>query len=148
MILGIVGNPPSRSESRELETAILDLEHALFAFERSYDAEVADDIARAKQRLTALRDQVRAGVHTNPGRQQAGGMKMSGHVQAIIYTHEDDNQFYCHGFGDAEIRLTTRGQSLHIDGLKDRTNVEMLAMSNGSICIIGRSGQRLWEDIH
>lgn len=146
MILGIVGNPP-RSESRELEAAILDLEQALFSWSKGYDVEVRDAITRAKGRLTALREQVRAGVHVNPGKHKAGGMKMSDHVQAIIYTHADDDRFYCHGFGDAQIDLTTRGDALRIEGLKDRTNVKMLAMSDGSIRIAGRDGQRLWEDI-
>jgi hypothetical protein len=88
--------------------------------------------------------QANRGVHVN-GRER-GGRKMSDHVQAIVYTHEEDGQFYVHGFGDADLKLSVRGGALRIEGLEDRTNVQMFAQNDGSVKVVGKDGQNLWED--
>jgi len=76
-----------------------------------------------------------------------GGIKMSDNVQAICYRHTDDDENYCHGFGNADVTLKTRQDgTLILGGMKDDTDVAMYAMPDGSICIKSNSGKRLWDD--
>jgi hypothetical protein len=91
------------------------------------------DIARQMIR------QVSRGVHTNPG-----GEKFSNHVQAIVYEHVTEGP-RAHGFGNADPDLRTHGRTLSMTGLKEKTDVAMYAMPDGSIHIRGGRGQRLWR---
>lgn len=141
MLLGIVGNPPGESESQAWDTVL--------AF--------ADEVSRQsggswRNRALAIRDlasrmrlQALRSVHVNPKRVRRA-MKMSDHVQAIVYVHEADGEFYVHGFGDAHLDLQVERGVLCIEGLKDRTHVQMFAEPDGSVSIVGVDGQRLWED--
>ena len=151
MLLGVVGNPPSRSESAELQKLIARLNAALRSWEHRRDNDVRDSILAARAIAEGLLAQVQRKVHVNPARKDSltvrrGGGKMSDHVQAIVYVHEEDGEFYVHGFGDAHLDLSVKQGTLCIEGLKDRTHVQMFAEPDGSVSIVGRDGQRLWED--
>lgn len=99
-----------------------------------------------------------SGFHRNPplvvfgnprGERSLQGVRgglMSTDVMAILYRHAQDGEFYCHGFGNADIDLS--GSPLHgvtIDGLKEKTGVRMYGTPNGSITIAHPS-KRLWEN--
>lgn len=79
----------------------------------------------------------------NPGPR---GRLMGTDVLAVVYRHKEDGKLYCHGFGDAEIKLTTRGDALTITALKEWTGVRMFALPDGSISISKPNG-RIWEDM-
>lgn len=140
MFLGIVSNPPKGAQSER------EAWEQVYAF--------ADELSRNtggswRNRVLAIRDlawkmmrQVKSGVHVN-GR----GIKTSDDVQAIVYRHEEDGKLYVHGFGDADLDLTTRDGKLIIDGLKDETDVQMFAQPDGSVRIASRDGSPVWEDM-
>lgn len=77
----------------------------------------------------------------NPGRRLMGT-----DVLAVVYRHKEDGKLYCHGFGDADIKLTTRGDALTITALKEWTGVRMFAEPDGSVSISKPNG-RVWEDM-
>lgn len=146
MLLGVVGNPPRGMDS---EREALERIHALAMEIIEGEGLRSRGGARARQianiALKMMR-QLHRGVHVNPRSRGERGGKMSDHVQAIVYVHEEDGEFYVHGFGDAKLDLSVKRGTLCIEGLKDRTHVQMFAEPDGSVSIVGRDGQRLWED--
>lgn len=79
-------------------------------------------------------------TYGNPGRE------MGTDVLAVLYRHKEDGAFYCHGFGDADIKLASRGDSVTIRGLKSRTGVKLMCQSDGSLRLV-KKGSHLWEDM-
>jgi hypothetical protein len=138
MLLGVIGNP--RNPQREAWEAVLEIAEAI----RTDNRAAARTLERiANEQLKAL-DAVRVnGRMTRRG----GAVQTSEHVMAIVYVHKDDGNFYCHGFGDADIDLKSRGDALTITGLKSRTHVGMFAEADGSVRIAHKDGEPLWEDV-
>ncbi len=87
--------------------------------------------------------QLKRGVHANPGTRR--GQKFSDHVQAIVYEHVTEGP-RVHGFGNADPDLKTRGDSLTMTGLHERTGAAMYAMPDGSILIRNTNGKPLWRE--
>ena len=89
-------------------------------------------------------------VITNPGVKRrknplgVTGEKFSNHVQAIVYEHLTEGP-RVHGFGNADPELTTRGNSLTLTGLREKTRAEMFALSDGSVLIRNVDGKPLWR---
>lgn len=138
MLLGIIGNP--RNPQKEAWESVLEIAVALRADNRAA-ARTLEQIAREQLKaLNAVRVNGRL-------RRNSGSVQTSDHVMAIVYVHKDDGQLYCHGFGDADIDLKSRGDALTITGLKERTHVEMFAEQDGSVRIAHKDGEPLWEDI-
>ncbi len=97
-------------------------------------------------------DQVTAGIHANPpllvfaNPRKGRGATMSHNVLAVLYVHKDDGEQYVHGFGSASLDLdTAQDGTVTISGLAERTDVDMLALDDGSVLLRGRHGQRLWD---
>jgi hypothetical protein len=92
-------------------------------------------------------------IVTNPPRRgarrranpPAGAQKFSNHVQAIVYEHVTEGD-RVHGFGNADPDLRTRGRTLAMTGLKEKTGAEMYALPDGSILIRNRDGKPLWRE--
>lgn len=151
MLLGVVGNPPVdglTSEVRALKAAISTLQVAVKQIESGRVNNGVDMLVEGlKPLLEEMLKQVQSGVHVNGRPRVRGGRhRTSDHVQAIVYVHRENGKHYVHGFGDAHLDLHVRGNELRIAGLKDRTDVQMFAEPDGTVSIVGRSGQRLWED--
>lgn len=153
MILGTLTNP-GHSESgawEEILAIVNDLIDADLVF-----GEARRDLVYVRNIAQEMLQQVKKGVHVNPGphmassRRQMGlvPQEMSRDVLAIIYRHVDDDEHYIHGFGDANLELKDKPDgTLTVRGLKDRTDVQMFAHPDGSVSLVGRHGQRLWEDM-
>lgn len=152
--------PPSRGETRDVPK---DKAHSeSFAWKevarlarkvRAGDHPIATSEAIIRV-ADAMLAQVGRGVHANPpllvfanpGKGMRGEI-MSSSVLAIMYVHEDDDEPYVHGFANAELTLKTAPNgTVTITGLADRTDVEMLALDDGSVLIRGTHGQRLWDE--
>lgn len=160
MLLGVVSNPSRKQRERLSESDVLGrigtlISNATEELRLLERQGLTGPLARRKHqtilrflddawRMTqALLDQVERGVHVN-GRAQ----KMSDNVQAIVYKHVADGRLYCHGFGDADIRLKTpRAGTLTIEGLHDETGVQAFALPDGSVRIRHHAGEPIWEDI-
>ena len=160
MLLGVVGNPPGRSESAtlfEIKTKLEDVQRRLQESEYGRAGEVTyvmtpgdsmrmfSELQGALNLVNALRRQVDRGFHVN-GRRARGG-KMSDNVMAIVYVHAADGQRYVHAFGDADVEPRTRGNALVLEGLKERTGVQMFADPDGGISVVHRDGKPVWEDV-
>lgn len=136
--LWIVSNPPkgvlSETQAWERVRAIADkLEHK---------SSRNDLVAIANMMLA----QLRKGVHANPGATSGKRVKMSNDVQAIVYDHVTQGP-RCHGYGDADIDLKTRGDTLSITGLHERTGVEMFGLADGSVLIKHKHGKPVWGEL-
>lgn len=105
-------------------------------------------IGEAVSGVELLLAQVERGVHVNPALLVYGnpGRCLSKDVLAILYRHAEDGKEYCHGFGDADIRLSSRGDAVTIQGLKRRTGVGMYAGKDGETVTLRKPGVRLVED--
>lgn len=161
MHLGIIGNPPNKSESEELTRISRILSSVLNYTSRVERGklpgisaeEVAEsvwhNVADAIDIVRQMEHQLKRGVHVNDRNVRRNGraVKTSDNVMAVVYVHKDDGKFYCHGFGDADIALKSRGNALIIEGLKDRTDVQMFAEPDGSVRIAHARGEPIWEDI-
>lgn len=119
------------------------------------DVKTASDAAGAIRRVARGMDaQLGKGIHANPALLVFGNpgkrgksQRMSSNVLAVLYVHDDDGEHYAHGFANAELDLdTARDGTVQIRGLPDTTDVEMLALDDGSVLIRGKHGQRLWDD--
>jgi hypothetical protein len=88
-----------------------------------------------------MRRQVSRGVHVNPPK----GIKFSSDVQAIVYEHVTEGP-RVHGFGNADPKLTNRGNALTMTGLKEKTGAAMYALPDGSILIRNTNGNPLWRE--
>lgn len=93
---------------------------------------------------TMMLAQLRNGVHANPS--SGKRVKMSNDVQAIVYDHVTQGP-RCHGYGDADIDLKTRGDTLSITGLHERTGVEMFGLADGSVLIKHKSRKPVWGEL-
>lgn len=157
MFLGVVGNPPDGvSESQAYRKLAWLLNNALA---RSHGlslvvggpqvTQILDDLnhdlERAESLLKRLSEQVARGVHVNGRKRKA--IQTSEDVLAIVYRHRDNDEFYVHGFGDAELDLSSRGDELRIRGLKDRTGIQMFAEPDGTVTIAHPQGHSIWEDM-
>jgi hypothetical protein len=69
------------------------------------------------------------------------GIIISHNVQAVLYLRDDDGVPYVHAFGYGEDEEPPepkeRGDTLMLRGLKDRTGVEAVLLSDGSILLRG-----------
>lgn len=147
MLMGIVGNPPRRDNN------ISEMDAWRFVFDAMEQVEAEGRlnwrqsrfVSDVKELAAQMGAQLKRGVHVN-GRRPLG-TKTSNHVMAIVYVHRDDGKFYCHGFGDADIKLRSKGDALTIEGLKERTNVQMYAEPDGSVRIKHKDGEPIWENI-
>lgn len=140
------------SESSALDEA-LDrvniVEDALY--DKSHRAHGIKAIAELVAIITRLREQASKGVHRNPPLvtmlgNPRGRHLLSKQVQAVLYVHAEDGGYYCHGFGNADLKLKTHGDAVRIDGLKSRTGVEAWLLGDGSVHLVGKNGQALWMD--
>jgi hypothetical protein len=136
--LWIVGNPPkgvlSESQAWSRIRAI-----ASKLEERS----ARNDLVAIANMMLA---QLRKGVHANPGASTGSRVKMSNDVQAIVYDHVTEGP-RCHGYGNADIDLRTRGDTLSITGLHERTGVEMFGLADGSVLIKRKDGKPVWKNL-
>ena len=75
----------------------------------------------------------------------SGDVLIGKHVQAVIYIHARDDEPYVHGFGDADIKLTSiRAGDIRVKGLHEDTDVEMYGCADGSVRLVGVHDQPLW----
>ena len=93
--------------------------------------EAKDNAATIVVYCDSLLGQLASGVHANPSLVTfaAGNpsVVMSDHVQAIMYRHKKDGEFYIHTFGgrDIPIREHRGRQCIYFDELPAKTGVEM-----------------------
>ena len=108
------------------------------------------DVAKALDLVERMLDQLGKGIHVNPlmavfGNPGKRAVCFSEDVMAVLYVHKEDGAAYCHGFGNADIRLQThRDGSVTIHGLKEQTGVKMLAA--GQCVVLEKPGVSLSED--
>lgn len=97
--------------------------------------------------LTLEQRERRMSVHGNAPRRNPGrGQVMSDSVQAIVYVHKDDGEFYIHPFGgkdasDRDLALLSR-----MGCFTKRSRVRMVAEPDGSLSVEGMDGQNLWKE--
>lgn len=138
------------SESKVLAQILASAKRILRASpENSLLTELALDI---EVNAHALLSQVSEGVHRNPplvifGNPPRQGREFGTDVLALLYRHKKDGEFYCHGFGNADIQLEgTPFEGVTIHRLKERTGVKLIAMPDGTV-VLSKPGTDLWEDI-
>lgn len=139
------------SAPRSESTALRKVRATLHRVLRSARLTEADHHAldAALTEVDTLLAQVGRGVHPNPLLAVYGlnpGHCFSEHVMAVVYVHKEDGELYCHGFGNADLGLTThRDGSLTIRGMRERTGVRMVAERDGSVRLV-KPGVALTED--
>lgn len=106
------------------------------------------DLAGARRAFDELKTLMkptgaRRAMRRNPS---TGAETFSANVLGVLYVHDEDGNPYAHGFGDADLKLVTKGDEITIRGLKSRTSVCMDAEPDGSITLRGARGQSLWGD--
>lgn len=96
--------------------------------------EARDNAATIVAYCDVLLGQVKSGVHVNPplvtfmAGNPHGMVVMSHDVQAVMYRHKKDGEFYIHTFGGTEVPIRqARGgrQLIYLDELPARTGVDM-----------------------
>ena len=141
------------SESETLRHIKSFLEAALREVQKGQSAYASSNIRNALGSVNTLQKQLGRGVHkNNPGLLAVYGNPgvvclSRGEVQCIVYGHaRRDVGPRAHGFGDAPIRLATRGNTLSISNLADRTGVSMFGSEDKKQIIVrGDRGQKLWD---
>ncbi|MFA6118262.1 MAG: hypothetical protein WC729_30025 [Sphingomonas sp.] len=159
--LAIIGNPKDKgfSEMDAWRSVADRAERLLGEMGLVWDAlQSGGQVARMRapvmvghmQELRALaeimRQQLGRDVHVNPRRNPGRGHVMSDSVQAIVYVHKDDGQFYIHPFGgkeasDADLALLARMRCF-----TGKSRVRMIAEPDGGVSVEGKDGQNLWEE--
>lgn len=143
--LWIVSNPP-KGESKAWEEVFTQAKRALRMIPAAQRTSAVVGNLRAIEEV-ALRmlRQVAEGVHTNPGTPR-GGTKFSNHVEAVVYRHVTEGP-RAHGFGNAELdeRDLEHG-ILRLDDVKEKTNVAMYAMPDGTVMLKHSQGKPLWRE--
>lgn len=138
--LVIFGNPDgAHSESRawrEVE-AVVDT----IAAQEVLSARGKQQLAMVSRMARDMQRQVGRGVHQNP----RGDVKIGAHVQAVIYIHCRDQEPYVHGFGNADIKISSiRAGDIRVKGMHEDTDVEMFGCRDGSVRLVGTENQPLW----
>lgn len=138
--LWIVANPPGGGKG------VLS-ERAAWSRVRAIAGKLEDKTARNDLLaiVSLMLQQLERGVHANPG-PTGRRVKLSNDVQAIVYDHVTQGP-RCHGYGNADIDLKTRGDTLSITGLHERTGVEMYGLADGSVLVKHRDGKPVWGEL-
>jgi hypothetical protein len=144
------------------ESATLEEVHALLlsAIRQATTTAEMRLLQRIDMLVARLLGQVERGVHVNPelvtfglanprgirrGARDGDSVLLSNDVQAIVYRHAQDDQFYAHGFGDAPLKLQSRDGALTLRGLRDRTGVELRGLKGGrELRVSAAGGQPVW----
>lgn len=149
--LWIISNPGTGPHSeKDAWTAVQRIAGTIEAESRGRGRDSAPYLRNAMQmassRLYAIADimfkQLRQGVHANPG---VRGEKFGEQVQAVVYIHTTEGP-RAHGFGNADPALEEHGRTLSMTGLKERTDVEMFALPNGTVLLKHKHGKPLWRE--
>lgn len=159
--LAIIGNPGDKgfSESDSWRTVSRLAARLLGEMEQVWPAlQSGGQLARMRapvmighlQEIRALAEimqqQVARGVHVNPRRNPMQGQVMSESVQAIVYVHKDDGEFYIHPFGGAEASDRDLALLSRMKCFTRRSRVRMIAEPDGSVTVVGKNGQNLWKE--
>ena len=67
-------------------------------------------------------------------------------VQAIVYVHKQDGEFYIHPFGGKEASDRDLALLGRMGCFTKKSRVRMIAEDDGSVSVEGMDGQNLWRE--
>ncbi len=139
------------SESATLQQIRTHLDNAAIMLSAGSTDKAQASIGEARTLVDALDAQVTAGIHKNPMLvtfNPKGAPIIAHDVQAILYRHQTDGLNYCHGFGNSDPGIKTRGDTLTLTGLADRTDVRAIVLEGGKAVLLRHArGLPVAEDL-
>lgn len=68
-------------------------------------------------------------------------------VQAILYRHAEDGEWYCHSFGGGETDIEQKGDTLILRNLVESTGVEARVKNQGKAVVLShRNGLHIAQE--